>query len=110
MAVYCFDIDGTLCDQVVGDYLSASPRVSRIAKVNELAAQGHTIKIFTARGSKSGIDWSEETIAQLQSWGLTYHELILGKPHADLYIDDKAIDSESFSWELAGNSGGSSIA
>lgn len=110
MTVYCFDIDGTICDQIVGDYNLATPNLDRIKRINELASLGHTIKIFTARGSKSGIDWAQRTKNQLDSWGLVYHELIMGKPHADLYIDDKAIDSESFSWELAGNSGGSSIA
>lgn len=109
MSVYCFDIDGTICDQVVGDYNLATPKQDRIKKINELAALGHTIKIFTARGSKSGLDWTSATKKQLDSWGLVYHELILGKPHADLYIDDKAVHSESFSWELAGESGGASI-
>ena len=109
MSVYCFDIDGTICDQVVGDYNLARPRIDRIKKINELAALGHTIKIFTARGSKSGLDWTDDTRRQLADWGLVYHELILGKPHADLYIDDKAIQSESFSWGLAGESGCASI-
>jgi hypothetical protein len=101
MAVYCFDIDGTICNQVQGDYRLAVPNSDRIRKINELAHLGHTIKIFTARGSKSGLDWAQETKNQLEEWGLIYHELILGKPHADLYIDDKAIHSENFSWELA---------
>jgi hypothetical protein len=108
MSVYCFDIDGTICEQVVGDYSLASPNTARIKKINELASLGHTIKIFTARGSKSGLDWSAATRKQLDDWGLVYHELILGKPHADFYIDDKAMHSESFSWELEGTSGGSS--
>lgn len=109
MSVYCFDIDGTICDQVEGDYSLATPKLDRIQRINELAALGHTIKFFTARGSKSGIDWAEPTKRQLEEWGLVYHELILGKPHADLYIDDKAIHSESFSWELDSEPGGSSI-
>lgn len=110
MTVYCFDIDGTICDQVDGDYISATPFLDRIKRINELAALGHTIKVFTARGSKSGIDWTLATKDQLDGWGLVYHELIMGKPHADLYIDDKAIHSESFSWALVGEPGGSLIA
>jgi len=105
MSVYCFDIDGTICEQVADDYSRAVPKIDRIKKINELAAMGHTIKIFTARGSKSGIDWHLATINQLDSWGLIYHELIMGKPHADLYVDDKGVHSEAFSWELGGELG-----
>jgi len=98
MATYCFDIDGTLCTQEPEDYSLATPYVDRIRRVNELFDQGHTIKLFTARGSKSGIDWSSATEAQVLKWGLRYHQLILGKPHADFYIDDKAVNSDEFSW------------
>jgi len=98
MKTYCFDIDGTLCDQQEDDYSRAEPHRHRIDRVNSLFEQGHRIVLFTARGSKSGIDWSESTRIQLEKWGLRYHELILGKPHADFYIDDKAIHSEDFDW------------
>lgn len=98
MNTYCFDIDGTLCSQEKSDYRLAEPNLGRIRRVNELFDQGHVIKLFTARGSKSGIDWAEVTKAQLGEWGIRYHELILGKPHADFYIDDKAIHSEDFDW------------
>ena len=105
MTTYCFDIDGTLCSQVSEDYLLAKPHISRIKKVNELRAFGHTVKLFTARGSKSGLDWRDKTISQLLEWGLGYDELILGKPHSDFYIDDKAIHSEAFDWALESSQG-----
>ena len=55
------------------------------------------IKLFyTARGSTTGIDWKEQTISQLKSWGVKYHELYLGKPTADVYVDDKHKDL--FDW------------
>ena len=62
-----------------------------IDKVNRLYDSGHRISFFTARGSTSGIDWNEFTEAQLKGWGVKFHKLILGKPHADIYIDDKSI-------------------
>ena len=31
------------------------------------------------------------TEQQLKDWGCKYHDLILGKPHADFFIDDKGI-------------------
>lgn len=98
MLTYCFDIDGTLCTQEAKDYSSASPYESRIHRVNELYLQGNEIKLFTARGSQSGVDWTEETRLQVQGWGLLHHEIIFGKPHADYYIDDKGVHSESFDW------------
>jgi hypothetical protein len=33
---------------------------------------------------------------QLQKWGAKHHELRLGKPHYDVWVDDKAINSDRF--------------
>jgi len=96
--VYCFDIDGTICTNTYGDYHQAQPFAERIAHVNALFDDGHTVKLFTARGTTTGIDWRDATTTQLAGWGVKYHELILGKPHADVFIDDKAIDSEQYAW------------
>jgi len=52
---------------------------------------------WTARGAKTGFDWSGLTSQQLQSWGCKYHELRLDKPYYDLYIDDKVLNTED--WE-----------
>lgn len=98
MLTYCFDIDGTLCEQEKSDYTLAKPFRSRIDRVNRLFDEGHRIVLFTARGSKSGIDWRGSTLVQLSQWGLRYHELILGKPHADVYVDDKAVHPDYFEW------------
>lgn len=98
MTIYCFDLDGTLCSQFSPDYSTAVPFPERIKVVNQLRSQGHVIKIFTARGSKSGIDWSDRTRDQLNAWGLEFDELILGKPHADFYVDDKSVHPDQFEW------------
>jgi carbamoyl-phosphate synthase large subunit len=92
MAVYCIDIDGTLCTNTDGDYESARPFPNVIARVNQLYEQRHKIVLFTARGSTTKIDWSELTQRQLAAWNVLYHELVFGKPYADYYIDDKAIN------------------
>ena len=92
--IYCVDIDGVLCDDMVGDYEKSKPRKDVIEKINHLYDAGNIIKIFTGRGSKTGIDWSEFTEKQLKSWDVKYHELIFGKPVADVFIDDKAISIE----------------
>jgi hypothetical protein len=36
------------------------------------------------------------TKMQLSIWGCKYHELILGKPSADYYIDDKGVNDNEF--------------
>jgi hypothetical protein len=95
--IYCFDLDGTLCTNTDGDYESAVPFLDRINKVNELYDDGHTIKVETARGSGTGIDWREVTENQLKDWGVKYHELRVGvKMHADVFIDDKGISDKDF--------------
>lgn len=90
--VYCFDIDGTLCTNTEGAYEDAKPLAEPIARLNALHAAGHTILLLTARGSTTGIDWRSLTESQLKAWGVCYHALHLGKPTADLYIDDKGIN------------------
>ena len=97
--IYCFDIDGTLCSTVHnGNYHDAIPIFKRISHVNFLYNHGNHIIIFTARGSTTGINWRKATVAQLHDWGLLYHQLILGKPEADVFIDDKAFNAEDFVW------------
>ena len=96
MTTYCIDIDGTLCTNTEGSYESAEPFLSRINFVNTLYEAGHTITLFTARGSTTGIDWREITETQLRLWGVRYHELLLGKPFAHVYVDDRGIHSDTF--------------
>lgn len=99
MTTFCFDIDGTICTQEK-NYEEAKPFSKRIETINSLHDAGHFIRFFSSRGSVSGIDWFEKTERQLESWGVKYHELLLGKPHADIYVDDKACFSEDFDWAL----------
>lgn len=97
--IYCFDVDGTLCDTAGSDYENSTPRMDIISKVNQLYDRGNIIKIFTGRGATSGIDWREFTEKQLKAWGVKYHELIMGKPDADIFIDNKAVNTKD--WTLA---------
>jgi hypothetical protein len=99
MIIYV-DIDETICvtpdDR---DYTKASPIQKNINKINELYDNGDTIIYWTARGTGSGIDWREVTENQFKEWGVKYHELKLGKPVYDLFIDDK---NKSLSTEAMG--------
>ena len=96
--IYCFDIDGTICTLTQGGkYGRARPFTDVIKKINELYDSGNTIKMFTARGSVSGKDYTQLTAQQLDRWGVKYHELIMNrKPHYDLLIDDKAVNVEDW--------------
>ena len=96
MKTYCFDLDGTLCTNTGGAYAEAKPILERISIVNNLYNNGSEIIIFTARGSTTGKDWTELTRHQLEIWKIQYHQLLLGKPFADIYVDDKGITDSDF--------------
>ena len=96
MVIYCFDLDQTLCRTSGLEYDKAEPITSRIKHVNQLHDAGHTILVFTARGTKTGINYRDLTRMQLERWGLKFHELILGKPAADIYVDDRGIGDDEF--------------
>ena len=101
---YVFDIDGTVCNNTYGAYDTAKPFTSRVEQVNKLYEEGNTIVFFTARGmgSMSGNvekvykKYYDFTHQQLVEWGVKFHELILGKPSADFYVDDKGIKDEDY--------------
>ena len=93
---YVIDIDGTICNDTYGKYEKSKPNKIRIRKVNELYQRGHTIIYFTARGGTTKIDWTEFTKKQLKQWGCLYHQLILGKPEGNLYIDNKGMNAKEF--------------
>jgi len=92
---FCFDIDGVIATLVpISRYDQAQPQSATIELINHLYDLGHRIILFTARGSATGMDWSEVTRKQMNDWGVKYHELLFGKPAADYYIDDKLITIE----------------
>ena len=96
MIIY-IDIDDTIClSPNKPDYSEATPIKKNIKKANKLYDEGHTIVYWTARGSKTGIDWTEITKKQLNDWEVKYHELKLGKPYYDLFIDDKNINTKNW--------------
>lgn len=95
---YIVDIDGTICSNTYGDYPNAKPFSDRIKHFNSLYDTGHEIHYWTARGANSGIDWSELTIAQLQKWDAKYTSVKLEKPSYDVWIDDKAFNSEQYDY------------
>lgn len=98
------DVDETICHYgnpgvkrtSTVDYSTAIPYPERIKRINNLFEEGKTIVYWTARGTKTGINWFQVTLKQLNDWGCKFTELRLGKPNYDLFIDDKNINSEVF--------------
>lgn len=50
---YCFDVDGTICNNTDGMYAKAEPFIHRINEINKLYDEGHTVIYFTARRNES---------------------------------------------------------
>lgn len=96
MIIYV-DIDETICYyEEKRDYNIAKPYYNRIEKINTLFDEGNTIVYWTARGTVTQENWFNVTLNQLNKWNCKFHELRMGKPAYDLFIDDKNINSESF--------------
>lgn len=90
------DIDETIC--ITPDnpriYEESLPIRENINKINDLYDKGNRIVYWTARGSRSGIDWYDLTKKQLVEWGAKHHDLRLDKPYYDMFIDDKNLRIE----------------
>lgn len=93
---FVFDIDGVIATIVLtNDYALAGPMIENIRRLNRLYDAGNTIILFTARGTVTGINWTDVTKKQMSDWGVKYHRLQFGKPAADYYIDDKMISLDT---------------
>ena len=98
----CFDLDNTLVSYPVvpGDYSTVLPIKRAIDLLLFFKRQGHEIIIYTARrmathGSNVGRvmkDIAMVTFETLDRYGILYDEIIFGKPIADIYIDDRAMN------------------
>ena len=84
---YVIDIDGTICKEV-GEVIGREPYLDRIAKINKLYDEGHTIVFYTARGLKSG--------RGEKHYRPKYHELCFKGHNGDYFIDDRGINAEDF--------------
>ena len=98
----CFDLDNTLVSypKVKGDYSSVEPITKNINFLKLLKELGHTIIIHTARRMKTHhgnvgaviSDIGRVTFDTLDKFEIPYDEIYFGKPYANFYIDDLAIN------------------
>jgi len=83
------DLDGTICtEEKTYSRSLAKPIEGAIECINNLYEAGNIIIIYSAR------TWMEfeMTTVWLKKYGIKYHQLILGKPIGDVWIDDRAIN------------------
>ena len=96
--IYVVDIDGTICYTDGSNYEESKPIKERIEILNKLFDDGNEVHYWTARGARSGKDYIEFTKAQLEGWGVKATSIKVGKPHYDIWIDDKAINDKEYFW------------
>lgn len=90
-----FDIDDTIIFSEIdknGNYSMKSWDRFLVKKINELYNKGNEIILWTGR------HWNHLLITknQLKKIGLKYHTLLMGKPVADFYVDDKGMKPIEF--------------
>lgn len=82
------DLDGTIVEEKgERERSKAVPLPRAVESVNALYEMGHTIIIYSGRSYRE----LELTLNQLKQCGVKYHHLVLGKPVADILIDDRAV-------------------
>ena len=82
------DLDGVLCtEERTFERALAQPIDGAADALRRLRAAGHTVVIYTARG------WPEYRMTRqwLDEHGVEYDGLHMGKPVADVWIDDRAV-------------------
>jgi capsule biosynthesis phosphatase len=102
----CIDLDGVICRLRAPDqsYADVEPIPGAIERIRALRAAGHYVIIQTARHMKTCDGNVGKVVARqglvtlewLDRHGVEYDELIFGKPHADVYLDDNAVRFESW--------------
>jgi capsule biosynthesis phosphatase len=96
---YCFDIDGVVFE-VNKNYEEYKPISRTIEYIKYLKTKNAKIILYTARKMnthKGNIGLVNKsivgaTLAALKKYEIEYDEIYFGKPAADIYIDDKAIN------------------
>lgn len=97
---FCFDIDHTLVC-MTDNYKTGDIIEKNVNFLKYLKKQGHIIILYTARrmkthgGNEGKVlkDVGKLTLDFLNEHGIPYDEIYFGKPYADFYIDDKAINA-----------------
>jgi len=94
------------------------PIAKNIAIARELHEAGHTIIVWTDRGMRDSggsaaramAEIGRLTFEQLEKFGIPHDEVVFGKPHADVYVDSRAVNpllgdtfEDAIGWDLCGD-------
>jgi capsule biosynthesis phosphatase len=95
------DLDGVICPVKAPEesYQTLEPLPGAVERIRELRSAGHYIIITTARNmatcesnlGKVVKNVGKLTLDWLERHRVEYDEIYFGKPHAEIYIDDRAI-------------------
>jgi uncharacterized HAD superfamily protein len=92
------DMDGTICQEMrTYSRCLAEPKLDAIESINRLYDAGNIIIIYSSR---TWLEW-EMTTAWLKSHGVKYHQLMMGKPVGDVWIDDRSMKVDDNWKEIA---------
>lgn len=108
MGPIVFDMDGVIAEQAplingCRDYANAEPYDIAVKNLIKVKKMGFKIVICTARGmgrargdqNKAAALCYDETLKWLVEHNIPFDSLVLGKPSAYLYVDDKACKVDS---------------
>lgn len=102
------DLDGVIChlkNNSTDSYSDLKPIDGAIETIKKLQKNGHYLIIYTARNmqtyesnlGKVMKNVGKVTLDWLEKYNIKYDEIYFGKPNADIYIDDRALNFESWS-------------
>jgi capsule biosynthesis phosphatase len=102
--ILCVDVDDTICFTQNRDYERSVPNQPVIEKLREARSLGYTIILHTARGqgrSNNNVhlvadEVMDEVEAFCARFDVPYDSIVLNKPLAIAYIDDKAMRPDEF--------------
>jgi trehalose-6-phosphatase len=92
------DLDGVICsEEQFFNRPLAQPIPGAREALQKLRAAGHTVVIYTARS------WGEYRVTRswLETHGFEYDGLHMGKPVADVWIDDRALQFNNWNDTLS---------
>jgi len=96
-----FDLDGVICPlkNPYEKYEELKPNFEVVRLLKKLKKEGHVIIIYTSRHMRSFggnigkviAEGSRTVVPWLKKYEIPFDEIYLGKPYADIYIDDKNV-------------------
>lgn len=94
----CLDLDGTVCENKLDEqnYSEVLPQYKAVETIAKWREQGHYIVLQTARGMNTYKSNEGQILGNmkylyewLEKWNIVVDEIRIGKPHCDVFIDDK---------------------